>query len=89
VDAVTRRIRLGNMLARFDPEAAAANLGVLMVAHARRAERHLLDGITAASTAVTAARLYGAARDLLADVETAAVAFRSPPPDRRRRDPSG
>ncbi len=77
VDAVTRRIRMGNMMARFDLEAAAANLAVLMVAHARKAEQHLLDGITAASTAVTAARLYGAARDLLSDVETAAVAFRS------------
>jgi hypothetical protein len=77
VDAITRRIKMGNMLARFDPEAAAASLNVLMVAFARKAEQHLLDGITASSTAVTAARLYGAARDLLADVETAAVAFRS------------
>lgn len=77
VDAVTRRIRMGNMMARFDVEAAAANLAVLMVAHARKAEQQLLAGIAAASTAVTAARLYGAARDLLADLELAAVAFRS------------
>lgn len=77
VDAITRRIKMGNMLARFDVEAAAANLAVLMVAHARKAEQQLLAGITAASTAVTAARLYGAARDLLAYVELAAVAFRS------------
>ncbi len=77
VDAITRRIRLGNMLARFDPDAAAANLAVLMVAHARKAETQLLAGITAASTAVTAARLYGACRDLLAGIELAAVAFRS------------
>lgn len=77
VQAITRRVRFGNLQSRFDPESVSALLDATLVAHARLAEQELLRGIAAASVAVTVGARLGATRDLLTDVERAAVAYRS------------
>jgi len=77
VHAVTERVRFGNAFLRYDQEAVAAVLATAAAAHARTAKQRLLNGIAAASTVVTSAAYLEAARDLLTDVELAAVAYRS------------
>lgn len=77
VHAVTRRLRLGNAMARYAPEHVASLLKLLLAEHARRAESQLLAQVSAASTAVTSLATLGASRDLLTDVELGAVAYRS------------
>jgi hypothetical protein len=77
VRAITRSLEFGNFGARTFPEQVQAWIGLSLTHHARRAEIELLDQIAAASTAVTAARTYGAARTLLPQVDQAVAAFKS------------
>ncbi len=74
--AITNRLGFGQFCARADPESVAAWLDLAAAAHARKAERELLSAIRAGSTAVTTARLLGAARDLLAAVDLATAGLR-------------
>lgn len=83
VDAIVRRMQVGNFRARYFPEQVAGWLRTLEAAHARLAERTLLDTIDAGSTAVTAGQVLGTARDVLATIDRASAVLR----DRRRLDP--
>lgn len=65
VQAITARLRLRNITARFDPEGTAANLEALDIVHARLAENELLQGIADLSLTVTNAKVLGSSRDLL------------------------
>lgn len=77
VKAITRSLEFGNFGARTYPEQVAAWISLSITHHARRAETELLDQISAASTAVSAARTYGATRTLLPQIDQAAAAYRS------------
>jgi len=77
VKAITRSLEFGNFGARTYPEQVQAWISLSITHHARRAETELLDQIGAASTAVTAARTYGAVRTLLPQIDQAVAAYRS------------
>lgn len=74
--AVTQRIQFGNINSRAFPEQIDQDLKVLAAAHARKAERLLLGSIKGLGKAVTTAKLLGATRDFLAQVDTAAAYLR-------------
>lgn len=74
--AVTQRIQFGNINSRAFPEQIDQDLKVLAAAHARKAERLLLGSIKALGKAVSTAKLLGATRDFLAQVDTAAAYLR-------------
>lgn len=76
-DAITLQLQFGNLMTRAFPELIAAHNELALYQHARQAELHLLSGINAASTQVTAAPLLGFARDFLVTVKKAAAAYRS------------
>lgn len=77
VSAISRCVEFGNFGARAFPEQVEAWLGLSMAAHARRAETALLDAIAANSTAVTAAQVLGASREIYAVAGQVAAAYRS------------
>jgi hypothetical protein len=77
VQAITRQLEFGNFTARAYPEQVAAWTRLALSQQARIAETALLDGISAASTQVTVAKVLGAARDLVAQVVRAAAYFRN------------
>lgn len=66
VSAIPARVRFRNITSRFDPEGTRANLDALDVAWARVAENILLTKMAALSLQVTAPKVIGATRDLLA-----------------------
>lgn len=70
-------IQFGNLNSRAFPEQVAQFNELVMAAHARLAEQALLDGISAASTAVTGAAIYGAYTSLLDRWLQAAAGMRS------------
>lgn len=76
-DAITLQLQFGNLMTRAFPELIAAHNELALYQHARQAELHLLSGINAASTQVTAAPLVGFARDFLVTIKKAAAAYRS------------
>lgn len=76
VDAVSQCVTFGNLNYRVFPEQVAAFLDDLAVAFTRTKEVHYLDGIDAASTAVTAAPAYGATRGVTLTLLTAAANYR-------------
>lgn len=87
VAAIYRCIRFGNMGARAFPEQVAQANELVLAAFAQKAETALLDGIAAASTAVTTESLAngpgGMTSSLLSQLIVAAAAQRS----RHRMDP--
>jgi hypothetical protein len=85
VDAVTRCLEMGNFTERAWPEQLAAQIEVILSAHARTAEGNLLDYIGAGSTDVTDGQIaLGAARDVVESYIRAAAQYRSR--NRMRRD---
>lgn len=76
VDAIPTRAKIGNFMARFNPEQVAANLQLIQVAAARFAEINLLNKIHAGSIEVTTAKLLGTVRDLLANLDLLIAAYR-------------
>lgn len=84
VQAITKIMRFGNLNDRTHPEAIRHALDLAAIAHARRAEKELIDAIDTESTAVTTTTEYlSATRDILFNVARAAVAYRN----RHRMDP--
>lgn len=81
--AVTSRLLVGNMLSMAHPELVARYVDLASAAHARVAERELIESMDALSTQVTATGAMGAARVLLPTLDRAAVAMR----DRLRAAP--
>ncbi len=80
VAIIAHCIQFGNLGARAFPEQVAQFTDLVMAAHARVAETALLDGIAAASTAVTAATAtygYPGTGGLLGEILTAAAGMRS------------
>ena len=77
ITAIHRCLTFGNFAARTYPEQVEAWLALAIAQHARVAEGYLLDGIAAASTAVTAAQVYGATASLLSQVDQASARYRS------------
>ncbi len=80
VAIIAHCIQFGNLGARAFPEQVAQFTDLVMAAHARVAETALLDGIAAASTAVTAATAtygYAGTGGLLGEILTAAAGVRS------------
>ena len=84
VDAIPARVRIGNFSGRYNPEQVAALLAQVETIQARIADVNLLNKISAASIEVTTAKLLGAVEDLLAQLDSAASAYRY----RQRMDPS-
>lgn len=74
--AVTERIVFGNLNARAFPEQIEQDLAELGSAHARKAEKLLLDAMKAKSKSITSAAILGYSRDLLAQVDTSAAYLR-------------
>lgn len=83
VSAIYNQLRFGNFEARTAPETVEAWVKTAAALQARTAEQALLDGIAAASTAVTAAGLVGAGREIIARIAQAAAGYRN----RNRMDP--
>lgn len=85
VSIIYHCLQFGNLGARTFPELVAQWNSLVLAAHARTAETLLLDGIAAASTAITASNnALGASASLLGQILTAANALRS----RHRMDPN-
>jgi len=81
--AIVKRLKVSNFGARAYPEKVAQFTELALAAHARVGETRLLDGIKGASTAVTVAQTFGAARDIAEAIKRAAAAYRS-----RHRSPN-
>ena len=81
--AIVKRLRAGNFGARAFPEKVSQFNELALAAHARVGDTILLDGIKAASTAVTVGQSLGAARDLIEAIKRAAAGYRS-----RHRSPN-
>ncbi len=77
INAVTRRLQVGNFSRRTFPEQFSRFWQLSGAAHSRLAENTLWDAMVGASTAVTFAQQLGAARDILTVVDTAVAAYRS------------
>ena len=77
VEAVSRCLTFGNLGARTYPEQVEAWLKLVMVEFSRYAEVELLDMISSASTAVTAAQWGSATASLLEQVTLAVTAFKA------------
>lgn len=77
-------LQFGNLNSRAFPELISVYNDLVMAAHARLAETALLDGISASSTAVTTAKVYGGVSSILYSILRAAAGMRSR--HRMRRD---
>ncbi len=70
-------LEFSNITTRFDPETTAANLRSGDIAHARLADNLLLSKMATESKLLTGARVIGAVRDVLANVDKAQAYLRS------------
>jgi len=77
LDAITLCLTFGNLTSRTYPELVERHNELGLIQHARFAETRLLTRIGTLSTAVTADRVLGAARDWFRQVEVASAAYRS------------
>lgn len=77
VAIVYRCLKFGNLGARTFPEQVDNFVSLTEAAFARLAETKILDGIAAASTAVTASQVAGATSTLAGQIITAAAGMRS------------
>lgn len=77
IEAIPLCLTFGNLVSRTYPELVERHTELAMVWHARYAETRLLTRIGALSTAVSAPKQLGAARDIFVQVDQAAAAYRS------------
>lgn len=77
VSIIYHCVEFGNLQARTFPEQVAQFNELVLAAHARVAETNLLDGISGASTQVTAVEVAGATATLLGQMIIAAAGYRS------------
>ncbi|MGH3925447.1 MAG: major capsid protein [Pseudonocardiaceae bacterium] len=75
--AVSLCLQFGNITARFDPESTAANIQQGMIAHARKAENELLRAIQNECKVLSAPKVIGASRDILANIDKAGAYYRN------------
>lgn len=76
IDAIYLCLEFGNITARFDPETTASNVRQGVIAHNRLAENNLLAKLQAGSKIVTAPKVVGAVRDVLANIDKACAYYR-------------
>lgn len=74
--AVSLCLKFSNITARFDPESTAANVRQGLIAHARRAENELLRAIQAECKLLSAVKVLGATRDILANIDRTSAYYR-------------
>jgi hypothetical protein len=77
VQAIWLCLEFSNISARFDPESTAANVRQGLITHARKAENELLRLIQNESKVLSAAKVIGATRDLLANIDKASAYYRN------------
>lgn len=77
IQAIYLCLEFSNITARFDPESTAANIRQGMIAHARKAENELLRLIQLECKILSAPKVIGAVRDLLANVDKASAYYRN------------
>ncbi len=70
-------LQFSNITTRFDPETTAANVQQGAIAHARLADNLLLSKMSAQSKLLTGARVIGATRDLLVNVDKVSAYYRN------------
>lgn len=70
-------LEFSNITTRFDPETTAANLRQGDIAHSRLAENLLLSKMAAGSKLLSGARVIGATRDILVNVDKSVSYLRS------------
>jgi hypothetical protein len=75
-EAITLCLEFGNMASRAYPELVSRNNELALVQFARFADDHLLALLKQQSTAITATKKWGTARDVLVAMGKAAAAFR-------------
>jgi len=76
VEAITQCLTVGNMRARFSPEALAQGLAYLNMAHAVTAEVELLRQMRAFAKHVSGVQRFGIARDALTQLDLITAYFR-------------
>jgi hypothetical protein len=77
VEAVYTCLEFSNITARFDPESTTANIQSAAIAHARLAENRLLAALSAGSKLLTSAKVIGATRDILVNLDKAVAYYRN------------
>lgn len=77
IQAIYLCLEFSNITARFDPETTAANIAQGMIAHARRAENELLRQLLAGSKVLSGAKVIGASRDILVNIDKAVAYYRN------------
>jgi hypothetical protein len=77
VQAIYLCLEFSNISARFDPESTAANVRQGLITHARKAENELLRLIQNESKVLSAPKVIGATRDLLANIDKASAYYRN------------
>lgn len=77
VEAVYLCLEFSNITTRYDPEVTASNVRQGLIAHARLAENRLLQKLAAGSKLLSAPRVIGATRDILANLDKATAYYRN------------
>jgi hypothetical protein len=77
VEAVYLCLEFSNISTRFDPEVTAANVQKGTIAHTRLAENRLLAAIAAGSKTLSAAKVIGATRDILVNLDKSTAYYRN------------
>lgn len=70
-------LKFSNITARFDPETTASYVRQGVIAHARKAENELLRLLQAGSKVLSAAKVIGACRDILTNLDKATAYYRN------------
>jgi molybdenum-dependent DNA-binding transcriptional regulator ModE len=77
VEAIYLCLEFSNISTRFDPEVTASNVQQGLIAHARLAENRLLAKLAAGSKILSAPKVVGATRDILANLDKATAYYRN------------
>lgn len=77
VQAIYLCLEFSNISARFDPESTAANVRQGLITHARKAENELLRLIQNECKVLSAPKVIGATRDILANIDKASAYYRN------------
>lgn len=77
IEAIYLCLEFSNITAKFDPETTAANVQQGMVAHSRLGENQLLAKMAAGSKLLTGAKVIGAVRDILVNLDKASAYYRN------------
>lgn len=76
IEAIYLCLEFSNLTTQFDPETTAANLRAGDIAHARFADNRLFSKMAAQSKALSGARVIGAVRDILGNLDRSTTYLR-------------